>query len=246
MKILITGHKGFLGTLFIEKYSSQYDIVGYDLVDSQDIADFENLSQAMQGCEQVVHLAAIPRPVPEKHFAEYMAANVRNTGYVASAAVQNGIKRMIHGSSTTIYGIERGIPFQIPITESQPFVSQYLKTDDLSCRECDMSYHTSKVMAEQIIAWYGLNKKLQTVALRFGPIGKVFLGTSVSEENAADAIHLALQSPRTFGYEAFSIVDDVPHIDISKARELLGYNPKPFNYPADKIRSTLEEKAKLN
>jgi nucleoside-diphosphate-sugar epimerase len=89
------------------------------------------------------------------------------TKNILEAALQSGVKRVLYASSTTIYGIEKGIPFQIPINESQPFLSQYIRTDQLQCRECDMSYHTSKVMAEQLLAWYGLNKKLETIALRF-------------------------------------------------------------------------------
>ncbi len=34
------------------------------------------------------------------------------------------------------------------------------------------------------------------------------------------------------------------HIDISKARNILGYNPEKPNYVGEQIRSTLEDKAK--
>lgn len=244
MKILETGHKGYLGSEFLNRYGQEYEVVGYDRNDGNELLDYENLRQKMQGCEQVIHLAAIPKPVEGKTFEDYFDNNVRGSLNVVRAAVENNVKRVIYASSTTIYGIEKGIPFSIPITESQPFISQYLSADTLSTRDVDLSYHMSKVMAEQIMAWYGLNKKIQTVALRFGPINKVFLGTSVSINNATQALKLALDYPGELWYEAFSIVDEVVHIDISKAQKMLGYKPEKPNYSKEQMHSTLDQKAR--
>ncbi len=235
MKILLTGHKGYLGSEFLKRYEKDYEVVGYDLKDGDDVLNYEKLSQRIRGCQQVVHLAAIPKPVEEKSFADYFQNNVQATFNVARVAVENKLKRIIYASSTTYYGIERGIPFKTPILEDQKVVSQYLKAQDLSCRECDLSYHVSKVMAEQIMSWYGLNKKIQTVALRFGPINKVFLDTSVSINNACQAIKLALDAKKEFWYEPFSIVNDIPHISNQKAKKILGYKPEKPHYTKDQI-----------
>jgi nucleoside-diphosphate-sugar epimerase len=242
MKIFVTGHKGLLGSKFIEKYGGDYDTVGFDLVDGNNVLDYEKLLSAMNGCEQVVHLAAIPKPVEGKTFDEYFENNIVASLNVVKAAVHNGLKRVIYASSTSVYGIEKGIPFHTPIKEDQKFVSQYISADELTCRDVDLSYHMSKVMAEQIMAWYGLNKKIQTITLRFGPIDKVFLGTSVSSNNATQVIKLSLDSSREFWYEAFSIVDDIAHIDISKAKQILGYQPEKPQYSQDQIHSTLEQR----
>lgn len=128
------------------------------------------------------------------------------------------------------------------VVQGQAFVSQYLPAIQLSCRDVDLSYHMSKVMAEQIVAWYGLNKKIQTIALRFGPIDKVFLGTSVSMDNATQAIKCVLDYSGSLWYEAFSIVDDLPHIDISKAKRVLGYRPEKPTYTKKQMHSSLKEK----
>jgi len=45
-------------------------------------------------------------------------------------------------------------------------------------------------------------------------------------------------------YKAFTIVDELPHIDISKAKKILGYKPKKPNYTKDQIHSTFEERNK--
>lgn len=245
MKIFLTGHLGYLGSGFVKRYGSSYEIVGYDLKEGNNLLDYDKLKKKMTGCEQVVHLAAIPKPMEGKSFEDYFRNNVESTLNVAKAAVENNLKRIIYASSTTIYGIERGIPFSIPIIESQPFISQYLKASSLSCRDIDLSYHMSKVMAEQIIAWYGLNKKIQTTALRFGPINKVFLGTSVSINNATSAISLAIEYTGELWYEAFSIVDEIDHIDISKAKKILGYHPEKTNYSPEQIHSTIEDRTKI-
>lgn len=237
MKVFVTGHKGYLGSGFLKRFGDEYEVVGYDKKDQKELMDYERLVTKMAGTEQVVHLAAIPKPIEGVSFDEYFTNNVQATHNVLKAAETNKVKRVIYASSTTVYGIERGIPFKTPIKEDQLFVSQYIKAQDLSCRDVDLSYHISKIMAEQILAWYGLNKKIQTVALRFGPINKVFLGTSVSIENATQAIKLALDYKGKCWYEAFSIVDEIAHIDISKAKELLGYKPEKPQYTAEQIHT---------
>jgi len=230
MKILVTGHQGYLGSEFCKKHTADFDIVGYDIKSGDDTLEYSRLLEKMKGCERVVHLAAIPKPTEGIPFEKYFDTNCHSTLNVMRAAVENKCIRVIYASSTTIYGIERGIPFKTPITENQPFVSQYLTVKQLRCRDVDLSYHMSKVIAEQILAWYGLNKKIQTIALRFGPINKIFLDTSVSIDNAVQAIKLAIENKREFWYEPFSIVDELPHIDITRARKLLGYHPEIPNY----------------
>lgn len=66
----------------------------------------------------------------------------------------------------------------------------------------------------------------------------------LSINNATQAIKLALDNKDEFWYEPFSIVDEVAHIDISKAKKLLGYNPEKSIYTKEQIHSTLEERTK--
>lgn len=247
LTVMVTGYKGYVGSRFVKAFGDKYNIIGYDIVDGDDILDYEKLKERMKGVDVVVHEAAIPAPVPGKDFDDYFRTNVEGTRNVARAALENGVKRIIYASSTTIYGIEGGIPFSYPVTEQQPFVSQYIKADDLHTRDIDLSYHMSKVMSEQIMAWYGLNRKIQTIALRYGPIDKVNVGTHVSIENVLLATDLAVESTKKFWYEAFSIVDgDVGFIDITKAKTMLGYKPKPAIYTKDQIISLFDDRLKLN
>lgn len=244
MKILVTGDQGYLGSGFIKQYGRDYDIVGYDAKNGDDLLNYENLNKKMRDCTQVVHLGAIPRPEVGRTFDDYFNNNVLVTWNVVKAAIANNLKRVIFSSSTTMYGIEKGIPFSRPITEDQRVVSQYIPADKLSCRDADMQYHCTKVISEQILAYYGLMKKIQVVSLRIGPIDKVFLGTSVSISNAAQSIKLALEHTGQLWFEPFSIVDEeASHIDISKAKRILGYRPEKPNYRKEQIDSTLEDAA---
>ena len=232
MKLFITGSSGFIGSELIKYLSKkkEFEIVKYDLKEGQDILNYEQLKEVMKGCDVVVHLAAIRGPYEDKTFGDYFKVNCIGTFNVAQAALENKIKRFIYSSSTSYYGVEKGIPFVKPIKELNPIITQHLKADDLNCRDCDVAYSTSKVIAEQILANYGLRKKFEVILLRLGPTRKKgeyrpFLGLHLKIENAIQALELAINTPKKLWYEAFTITDDVPNVDLTKAKKILNYNP---------------------
>ena len=69
------------------------------------------------------------------------------------------------------------------------------------------------------------------IILRLGPIGgklgeKWELdGVTLKIENVIQALELAITTNKKLWYEAFTITDDVPNVDLTKAKEILGYNP---------------------
>ncbi|MBU3905250.1 MAG: NAD(P)-dependent oxidoreductase [Nanoarchaeota archaeon] len=231
MKIFITGSSGYLGTQLINLISKEHEIVKYDLTEGQDILDYDKLKSSMIGSDIVIHLVAIRGPDENKTFSDYFKINCQGTMNVAQAAVENNVKRLIHASSTGYYGVENGVPFVKPIKEENPVITQHIKVDDLNCRDCDIGYSTSKVIAEQILANYGLTKKIEVIILRFGPIGgkpgEVWSldGITLKIDNALQALKKAIEIDKKFWYEAFTITDDVENVNISKAKELLDYNP---------------------
>jgi len=228
MKILITGSKGYLGKPLVERLSKDHTIIEYDLVDGKNILNYDQLKREMKDCNIIIHLAAIPKPDENKTFDDYLQINCMGTLNVVKAAIENKIKKMIYASSTTYYGVERGIPAKFPLKENQQIVPMYLKADDLKCRDCDMAYSESKVIAENILAFYGLLKKMQIVILRFPRIGDLEgpYGTMVSMNNAIQGIEKAIKSNKILWYEAFNIANKLNNIDISKAQEMLEYRPE--------------------
>lgn len=231
MKIFITGSSGYIGREIIKKLSGKHDIVPFDLKEGQDILNFKQLKKAMRGCEIVVHLAAIRGPDETKSFDDYFAVNCMGTLNVAKACFENKIEKLIYSSSTGYYGLEKGIPCIKPLKEQNLTVSQHVKADDLNCRDCDIFYSTSKVISEQILANFGLTKKLQVLILRFGPIGgkpgEIWCldGIKLKIENAIHALELAINNRDELWYESFTITDVLSDADISKAKTILAYKP---------------------
>lgn len=234
MKIFITGSGGFIGSELIEHLKGKHDIITYTSSDKQDILDYERLKNAMKGCDIVVHCAAIGKPLEDRAFADYFDVNVLGTFNVAQAASENGVKRLIFTSSMSYYGLEKGMPVQVPVTEESRILTQKANADELSSgtRDCDIAYSTSKVMGEQILANYGLSKKYEVIILRLGPtrkrgeykpFGELKLNLKI--ENALQALESAITTEKKLWYEAFTICDEIKSVDVSKAKRLLGYRP---------------------
>lgn len=231
MKILITGSAGYIGQELINEISSEHEIITFDLKNKQDILNYEQLKKAMEGCDIVIHLAGIRGPDKTKSFEDYFTQNCQATFNVVKASVENNVKKLIYSSSTGYYGVENGIPYVKPLKESNLVITQNVKINNLNCNDWDIYYSISKVIAEQILANYGLTKKIEIIILRLGPIGgqkgeiwKVD-GITLKIENAIHAIKQAIILDEKLGYEAFTITDEIQNSDISKAKKILKYKP---------------------
>ncbi|MFZ2523212.1 MAG: NAD(P)-dependent oxidoreductase, partial [Minisyncoccia bacterium] len=147
MRFFITGGSGFLGinmTRFL--LDRGHDVVSYDLLPFDypekdkvnwivgDIRNFEFLKKSMKGSDMVIHMAAaLPLYSPE----DIRTTDIDGTRNVCEAALQNGIKRVIHISSTAVYGI----PDHHPLFETD-------KLDGVG------EYGKAKIAAEKICEEY--------------------------------------------------------------------------------------------
>lgn len=115
MRVLITGGSGFLGINLIRNLlRHDCEIISYDIESfiypeenkitaiKGDIRDFETLSQAMSNVDVVVHTAAA---LPLYSAADIRSTDIQGTRNVLEAAKQNKVARVIHISSTAVYGI---------------------------------------------------------------------------------------------------------------------------------------------
>jgi nucleoside-diphosphate-sugar epimerase len=115
-KVLITGGAGFLGINLIRHLAARgYDLVSLDIADFTyddmrdrvtlirgDIRDRKAVDRAMEGVDIVVHTAAaLPLYTPE----DIYTTDVEGTRTLLDSALQHGIKRFVHISSTAVYGI---------------------------------------------------------------------------------------------------------------------------------------------
>lgn len=160
-KVLITGADGFIGSHLVEAlvrdnadvrafvYYNSFnswgwldhaadDIRGKFEVFAGDIRDPFGVKTAMQGCDVVLHLAAlIAIPYSYHSPAAYIETNVTGTLNIVQAARDLGVAKVVHTSTSEVYGTARFVP----ITEDHPLQGQ-------------SPYSASKIGADQIAMSY--------------------------------------------------------------------------------------------
>jgi nucleoside-diphosphate-sugar epimerase len=125
-RILVTGGSGFLGVNLIRYLLARdYEIYNIDLVpftyDEKgrinsrvgDIRDRAQVDAAMDGVDAVVHCAAA---LPLYKPADIFSTDVDGTRNVMESARKHGVERVVHISSTAVYGI----PDHHPLLEDDP------------------------------------------------------------------------------------------------------------------------------
>lgn len=125
----ITGGSGFLGinlVRFLLAHNQQvvsYDLVEFSYADCRDqikavvgdIRDKTGLRQAMRGADVVVHCAAA---LPLYSPADIWSTDVQGTRNVLTVAQELGIDRVVHISSTAVYGV----PDHHPLLETDQLI----------------------------------------------------------------------------------------------------------------------------
>lgn len=122
-----------------------------------DLRDLEALRTAMQGVDLVYHLGAlIAIPYSYVHPAEVVEANVIGTLNVLLAARDGGVRRVVHTSTSEVYGTA----LQAPIREDHPLQGQ-------------SPYSASKIGADKLAESFFCAFDLPLVILRpfntYGP-----------------------------------------------------------------------------
>ena len=126
------GQHGWLDTL-PEKTRSKVELVMGDVRDPFCVRD------AMRGMDAVMHLAAlIAIPYSYVAPASYVDTNVTGTLNVVQAARDLGIKKIVHTSTSEVYGTAQ----QVPIPETHPLVGQSpYAASKIGADQMAMSYH---------------------------------------------------------------------------------------------------------
>jgi len=179
MKTLITGADGFIGSHLTEALVRRghevrafvfYNSFGHwgwldespnDIrreldVFAGDVRDPHGVRQAMQGCDTVLHLAAlIGIPYSYSSPDAYVDTNVRGTLNVVQAARDLGVAKVVQTSTSEVYGTAR----YVPIDEHHPLQGQ-------------SPYAATKIGADQIaLSFYRAFGTPVTVARPFNTFG---------------------------------------------------------------------------
>ncbi len=121
MKVLVTGNKGYIGSVLVQcLLDKSYDVVGYDTdyyknsylypfnPDIQQIVKDTRLCSIddFKSVDAVIHLAALSNdPLGELNPNLTLDINYGATIRIATMAKEAGVKRFIYGSSQSMYGI---------------------------------------------------------------------------------------------------------------------------------------------
>jgi UDP-glucose 4-epimerase len=116
----------------------------------QDVRYGGAVHNAMKGCEDVIHLAAVSINKSQADPFESIDINMVGNNNVFAAAADHGVRRVVYASSASVYGD----PETLPMTEDGP-------TNPLT------PYCISKLAGEQLLDFYARRSSLSWVALRF-------------------------------------------------------------------------------
>lgn len=156
--ILITGADGFIGSHLTEScvahgakvrafvYYNSFGSWGWldtlpravlDKIEvfSGDVRDFNGVLEACQGIDVVFHLAAlISIPYSYRAPDSYVATNVTGTLNVLQASRAAKIKRVIHTSTSEVYGTAQYVPIdeKHPINPQSPYAATKSAADSLA------------------------------------------------------------------------------------------------------------------
>ena len=168
------------------------DIKGNFEVFAGDIRDPHGVKEAMKGCDAVLHLAALIAIPYSYHSPDtYVDTNVKGTLNVLQAARELGVKRLIHTSTSEVYGSARFVP----ITEEHPLLGQ-------------SPYSATKIAADQLAysfyASFGLPVLIARPFNTYGPrqSARAVIPTIITQiSNGLRQIKLGAVSPtRDFNF----------------------------------------------
>ena len=214
-KILVTGADGFIGSHLVESLVHLgYNVKAFTLynsfnkwgwldsldksvlseidVFSGDIRDPYGVKNAMEGCDTVLHLAALIAIPYSYHSPDtYIDTNIKGTLNVLQAARSLNVERIIHTSTSEVYGTARFVP----ITEEHPLQGQ-------------SPYSASKIGADQLAYSFYTSFELPVITIRpfntYGPrqSARAVIPTIITQiANGVDVLKLGSIHPtRDFNY----------------------------------------------
>lgn len=207
-RVLVTGAGGFIGSHLTERLVAEgasvrafvrYNSKGYRgfidsfapqvkealEVDAGDLRDPQAVARAVDGVDYVFHLGAlIAIPYSYVHPREVVETNVMGTLNILSACKEAGVKRLVHTSTSEVYGTAQ----YTPIDEKHPLVGQ-------------SPYSASKIGADQLAESFYRSYDLPVATVRpfntYGPrqSARAVIPAVISQAISRDVVQVGAMHP---------------------------------------------------
>jgi len=204
MRIVLTGHKGFIGQHYLEYIKDRHDVTTYDLLDGQDLKD-KSVVDTMPDCDVVVHMAAtngtrlfyetptevtMNNTLPTMHIVERYKDTPTKIVFTSTCEIFNG-------------AIDKGL-YKVPTDEQVPVMF-----DDIT--NARWSYSIPKALGENLIS----NLSTHWLILRYfniyGPAQKDHFISEFVERVKNGEYYIKGNDTRSFCYvdDAVSMTDQL-------------------------------------
>lgn len=207
--VLVTGAGGFIGGHVVERlvnegarvralcrYNSRNERGTLDWLPPEvtaavevilgELRDVESVADAVAGTDIVLHLGAqIAIPYSYVNPRDFFEVNVLGSLNVAQAALRHGVSRVVHTSTSEVYGSAQ----TVPMTETHPLEPQ-------------SPYAASKLAADKLMDSYHRSFELPVCILRpfntYGPrqSARAIIPTIISQALAGSTLQLGSVDPR--------------------------------------------------
>jgi UDP-glucose 4-epimerase len=227
-RVLVTGAAGFIGRYFVEHAPERFELrlmvrpgehlEGLETVEA-DLSDLARLKEVCQGIDTIVHLAGESSPFAE--WTPLLQSTVVGTYNLFVAAKAAGCRRVVYASS--IHAVS-GYPEDVQVGPDAP-----ISPGDL--------YGVTKCFGEALARYMAEHEGVSSIAVRIGAFQKPEwarnperIGNMDAWVSQRDLMQLLV---RCIDDESirFAIVNGLSdnrfnRLDITSARELLGYAPE--------------------
>lgn len=238
----IIGGSGFIGralALRLRRHCAvrAIDVAGGADVVAANVCDKAQLTAALQGCTEIVHLAAAHRDDIET--SEYFDVNVGGTRNVCAAATALGIARIVFASSAAVFGLQPGAPDETtPQIPAGPYGESKKQAEEILRQWQREDTAQRELVVVRPSAVFGVGNRAnihrlmaQAARDRFIMIGKGTNRKSMAYvENVAAFLDFLMVQPVTPGYRSFNYADK-PDIDMNEfcavVRQALGKSAAP-------------------
>ena len=237
-KVLVTGAAGNIGSYFAEHSHERYDLrlmirpsddekkkEGVDKIRDRgeivvgELSELERLKEFCRGVDTVVHLAA--NPSPNTTWDSAVSDNMTGTYHVFVAAKAAGVRRVIYASS--IHAVS-GYPADVQVKTSEP-----VNPGDL--------YGVTKCFGEALARYMAEQEGVSSICLRIGAFqphasaesdkGISMMDAWVSQRDLNQLIEKSIDAENIKFAILHGLSDNrFKRLDISDARELIGYQPQ--------------------